>query len=259
MVQGVDPAELKRHWGPFDPGNVGSYPGRVERIFPGAMEETILDIRETDDRGVSLITAMLSVLPGGSEQTLRTPFCHLSWGVSGGRDGAVIDFLHGQVITVAGTFLRITASFPLAANVNPPGMPATAIDVETFGGPTSQSQDPELAKEQSLLLGANVAPNPHPIAGGFGASPRLTTFHVVPAGADSDFIPIPSHAQSVTLLGTFATGDITSMAAFTIATAGAALYQIANPAPNLDQFAFPIARGVDFIQLTNGTGADILV
>ncbi len=258
MVQGVDPAELQRHWGAFDPGNVGSYPGRVERVLPGAKEETILDIRETDDRGVSLITAMLSVSPGGSRQTLRTPFCHLSWGVSGGRDEAVIDFLHGQVITVAGTFLRITASFPLGDNVNPPGMPPTSIDGEVFGGPTSPFLDPTAAKEQSLLLGASVAPNPHPIAGGFGASPRLTTFHLVPAAGESDFIPIPSHAQSVTLLGTFATGDITSIAAFTIPTAGATLYQTANPAPNLDQFAFPIARGVDFIRLTNGTGAEIL-
>lgn len=92
-----------------------------------------------------------------------------------------------------------------------------------------------------------------------GWTPRLTTFHSVPANGVGDFIPVPSHAQSVTLLGTFAVGDITSVAAFTIPVTGAVLYQAASPTPNLDQFAFAIARGVEFIQLSNGTGQEIQV
>src|SRR5438309_904377 len=165
MVQ-HDPAEGSRTWGAFDPGNVGSYPGRVEKVLPGAVEQTILDIRATDDRGVSLVSVMLSVLPGGSGGGLRTPFCHLSWGISGGRDQAIIDWLHGQVITVAGTFLRIGASFPFAANVNPPGMPPTGLDSETFGdvtlnAPPEGTPSSLTPQPDTLLLGANVAPNPH--------------------------------------------------------------------------------------------------
>lgn len=257
MVQS-DPAERARAWGPFDPGNVGSYPGRVEKIFPGAAEQTILDVRATDDRNVSLVSVMLSVLPGGNEVTLRAPFCHLSWGVAGGRDQAVIDWLHGQVVTVAGTFLRIGATFPLAKNLNPPGIPPTGVDPETFGGPTTQATDPDLAQQQMLLLGANVAPNPHSVAA-FGATPRLTTFHSIPAGGQSDFVPIPSHAQSVTLLGRFAPGDVTNMGAYSTANAAALLYQATNPTPNLDQFAFPIARGVEFVQLASAAADDLLV
>ncbi len=258
MVQ-QDLAERARTWGLFDPGNPGSYPGRVERIFAGDVDKEILDLRGTDDRGVSLITVMLAVKPGGSANPLKAPLCHLSWGVSGGRDEAIIDWLHGQAITVAGTFLRVSATYPFADNLNPPGFPPGVLDGEVFGNPTRPaSDDPEPALRESLLLGVNVAPMPH-VGPGFGWTPRLTTFHTVPAGGDSEFIPVPSHAQSVTLLGTFAAGDITNIAALTIPAAGAVLYQAPNPNSNLDQFAFPIARGVEFLQLSNGTATDILV
>jgi hypothetical protein len=254
-----DPAEAERQWAAFDPGNVGSYPGRVERIIPGANDAEILDIRATDDRKVSLVSLMLSFRPGGASQVLRTPFARLQWGVSGGRDEAFIDWIHGQVITLAASFVRIAATFPGGGeNVNPPGFPPEILP-SNFGPPGSPTQQ-EL--DESLLLGINAAPNPHAIAA-FGATPRLTTFHNVPAaGADpglSDFIPIPSHAQSVTLLGTFAPGQISLVTASSIDNSGAVLYSTANPAPNLDQFAFPIARGVEFIQLTNVTDEDILV
>jgi len=41
-----DPADTLRQWGAFDPGNVGSYPGRVERIVPGSTDTEILDIAQ---------------------------------------------------------------------------------------------------------------------------------------------------------------------------------------------------------------------
>ena len=251
--------ELGHAWGLFDPGNPGSYPGRVERVSAGDVDKELLALRATDDRGVSLITIVLSVKAGGSANTLKAPFCHLSWGVSGGRDEAVIDWLHGQMITVAGTYVRVGATYPFADKLNPPGFPPGVLSGEQFGNPMNAlGGDPELVKQESLLLGASVAPMSH---GGsaFGWTPRLTTFHTVPANNVSDFIPVPSHAQSVTLLGTFATGDITSVAAFTIPVVGAVLYQQTIPTPNFDQFAFPIARGVEFIQLSNGTDNEIVV
>lgn len=258
MVQ-QDPAERARTWGLFDPGNPGSYPGRVERVFPGDVDKTILDLRATDDRGVSLITVVLSAKSGGKVATLRTPFCHLSWGVSGGRDEAIVDWLHGQAVTVPATFLRVSATFPLNNNVNPPGFPPGTLDGETFGTPTSGSGgDPLEAEAESLFLGVNVAPLSHSGAA-FGWTPRLTTFHVIPAAGDSDFIPVPSHAQSITLLGNIEPGDVSNIAAFTIATPGAALYSVPNPTPNLDQFAFPIARGAEFIQLESAVPNDLLV
>jgi len=251
--------ELGPAWGLFDPGNPGSYPGRVERVSAGDVDKELLALRATDDRGVSLITVVLSVKAGGSANTLKAPFCHLAWGVSGGRDEAIVDWLHGQVITVPGSYLRVGATYPFAGKLNPPGFPPGALSGEEFGNPVNPlGGDPEAVKQESLLLGASVAPMAH---GGsaFGWTPRLTTFHSVPANGVGDFIPIPSHAQSVTLLGTFAAGDITSVAAFTIPMAGAVLYQAANPTPNFDQFAFAIARGVEFIQLSNGTGQDVPV
>jgi hypothetical protein len=251
--------ELGPAWGLFDPGNPGSYPGRVERVSAGDVDKELLALRATDDRGVSLITVVLSVKAGGSANTLKAPFCHLAWGVSGGRDEAIVDWLHGQVITVPGSYLRVGATYPFAAKLNPPGFPPGMLSGEEFGNPVNPlGGDPEAVKQESLLLGASVAPMAH---GGsaFGWTPRLTTFHSVPANGAGDFIPIPSHAQSVTLLGTFAVGDITSVAAFTIPMVGAALYQTANPTPNFDQFAFAIARGVEFIRLSNGTGQAVPV
>jgi hypothetical protein len=251
-----DPAEHLRTWGPFDPGNVGSYPGRVERIFPGAKDEEILDIRETDDRKVTLVSIMLSFAPGGEAIVLRTPFARIGWGVSGGRDSAFIDWIHGQVITIAGTFIRITATFPsLGESVNPPGFPPLVLP-NNFGPPGSPSDEEQA---ESLLLGLSAAP-----FAAVGTTPRLTTFHNVPAATDagpglSDFIPVASHAQRFTLLGAFTIGDISLITASTVDTAGAVLYQTPNPTPNLDQFAFPIGRGAEFIQLTNITANDILV
>ena len=251
--------ELGPAWGLFDPGNPGSYPGRVERVTAGDEDKELLALRATDDRGVSLITIVLSVKAGGSANTLKAPFCHLAWGVSGGRDEAVIDWLHGQMITVAGSFLRVGATYPFAAKLNPPGFPPGVLGAEQFGDPVSPlTGDPEQAKQESLLLGVSVAPMAH-AGSAFGWTPRLTTFHTVRANGVSDFIPVPPHAQSVTLLGTFAPGEITSIAAFTIPVVGAVLYQVVNPASNLDQFAFPIARGVEFLQLSNGTDNDVIV
>jgi hypothetical protein len=251
--------ELGPAWGLFDPGNPGSYPGRVERVSAGDVDKELLALRATDDRGVSLITIVLSVKAGGSANTLKTPFCHLAWGVSGGRDEAIVDWLHGQAITVAGSYLRVAATYPFADKLNPPGFPPGVLEGEQFGNPVSPlTGDPEVVKQESILLGVSVAPMAHGGAA-FGWSPRLTTFHTVPANGVSDFIPVPSHAQSVTLLGTFATGEISSIAAFTIPVAGAVLYQQTIPTPNFDQFAFPIARGVEFLQLANGTDQNVTV
>ncbi len=256
-----DPAEKLEAWGAFDPGNVGSYPGRVEKVVPGDVDHEILDLRATDDRGVTLVTLMLSVTPAGDINTLRAPFCSISWGVSGGRDRVVIDWLHGQSVTLASTFVRVSATFPLPDNLNPPGFPPGPIDAEAFGNPTPNIPTGNSTSErEALFLGLNAAP----FASSFSRPPTLTTFHTVPAaeaGVDgvSDFIPIPSHAKSVTILGNLAPGDISLISAFTIPVPLANLYSTTNPTNNLEQFAFPIGRGVEFVQLSNHTAADIFL
>lgn len=245
-----------REWGAFDPGNVGAYPGRVEKVLPGAFDEQILDIRATDDRAVSLTTICLTAKPANPNvETLRTAFARIAWGVSGGRDEVFIDYLQGQAVTVPASFIRTTAYYPVG-NVNPPGWPPFTPPPETFGIPFLPTEDPVLADQQALLLGANIAPQPHPQAA-FGATPRLTIYVDVPAGnvdtpGASEFIRVPPHAQSVTVLCNSAGVEPSLISAHSIRSPFASLYSETTPRSNLDaEGAFPIGRGVEWVRLWN--------
>ena len=240
--------------GLFSPGNVGSYPGRVERARPGDGPLEILDLRETDDRGVSLVTVLLSLSRAGVGQDIfRAPYAELSWGVGSGRDRALFDWLHGQSITVPASFLRLSAYYPTNDRPNPEGWPQTLIDPAIFGAAVRGDD------EAALWLGASVAPMPHPTQP-FGASPRLTTYHIAPAGNEafpgqSDLVPVPSHAQSVTVCHASDASIVLWTISSPTATSPLAAVTISNP--NLDQCAVPVSRGVDYVVLNNPTGADI--
>ncbi len=222
----------------FDPGNVGAYLGRVEKVRPGQKDVTILDARQTDDRKAGLVTVLLSVAPGGvptEVSPLRAPTAHIEWGVSGGRDFVDVDFLHGQALSITATFIRIVASFPLASEI-------------LFGGgelgPDFGVTDPN-DDAQVLLLGASLGAMPHAQAA-FGATPRLTT--IVEVGDDgAPFVPVPNHAQSVTVLAPRGVSSV-QLAAFSAPAAGAELYG-STITPGADVGALPIARGVEFVRV----------
>ena len=226
-------------WSLFEPGNVGAYLGRVEKVRPGQRDVTILDARQTDDRNAGLVTILLSVAPGGvptEVSPLRAPTAHIEWGVSGGRDSVDVDFLHGQALSITATFIRIVATFPLASEI-------------VFGGgelgPDFGVTDPD-DDAQMLLLGASLGAMPHAQAA-FGATPRLTTFAAIADDGATPFVPVPNHAQSVTVL---APPDVTNVevGAFTAPALGAELYG-SNLTPGADVAAFPIARGVEFVRV----------
>ena len=226
-------------WSLFDPGNVGAYLGRVEKVRPGQKDVTILDARQTDDRKAGLVTVLLSVKPAGvpfEVAPLRAPTARIEWGVSGGRDSVDVDFLHGQALSITATFVRIVASFPLANEI-------------LFGGgelgPDFGVTDPDDDK-QALLLGASLGAMPHAQAA-FGATPRLTTLALLEEDGSTPFVPVPNHAQSVTALAPRGVATL-DVAAFTAPAAGAELYGRAVT-PSADIFALPIARGVEFIRV----------
>lgn len=254
----------KREWGLFEPGNVGAYPGREIELKAG-QKETILDIRETDDRGAQLITVQLAAHPKRPDaDTFRAVFAELEWGIAGGRDRCIVDFLKGQCITVAGTFLRVNGIFP-RGNVNPPGWPPVIPEPETFGEPAEQYQDPATWDQQAILVGANIAPQPHPQAA-FGSTPRLSIYVELPPAEDPDtpglsaFIRVPPHAQSVTILSNTADFEPSLISFHTMATTGSSLYSEPFPLCNYDaDGAIPIARGVEWIQLQNEETFDGLV
>lgn len=252
----------QREWGVFDPGNVGAYPGRVETVLPGASDETILDIRGTDDRGVTLVTVCLcakSLDP--TRDTLRTAFARIAWGVGGGRDEVMIDYLHGQAITIPASYIRTTAYYPVG-NVNPPGWPPVTPEPETFGIARLPTDDPAIAKQEALILGANIAPQPHPVAA-HGSTPRLTIYVDVPAGsqqapAGSAFIRVPPHAQSVTVLSNADVFNPILISAHSLQTATSQLYSQSPTTNNDANGAFPIARGVEYLRLWNDTNQNAL-
>lgn len=251
---GKDSADEKREWGAFDPGNVGAYPGRVIRVRPGMLQENILDIRGTDDRGVQLTTIILGSKPCRPEfDTFRAAFAHLEFGVAGGRDDVWVDWLQGQCITVAGTFFRVNAYYPIG-NVNPPLWPPVIPEPETFGEPADPFAEPVLNDDQALFLSANVAPQPHPQAA-YGATPRLTIYVTIAPGTvqaptPSAFIRVPPHAQSVTVLSNSAVFEPSLVSFHSIQSVVASLYS-ESPQSNFDVEAIPIGRGVEWIVLWN--------
>lgn len=240
-----------REWGLLSAGNPGSYPGRVVKVRPGELGVQVLDLRDSNNADASQVTVSLSYTRSGNKQNaLRTPFAHIDFGVSGGRDSVDIDWIHGQLISVPTTFLRVTASFPANADsVNPPGFPPETLPAVDWGPSTKGLESEE------LLLGCSVGSGSHGTPA-FGTSPRLTTYHRVLGATTgvSDYVPIPSHAQSVTVCSPVPC----TITAFTRAAIGSALYASAIGAPNLDQFAFPIARGVEFVQLSNAGPNNVL-
>lgn len=238
-----------RRWGLFDAGNPGSYPGRVVKVVPGAQDVEIMDARATDDAGASQVSISLSFAPSGNKpNALRLPFARIDFGVSGGRDFVFVDWIHGQVISLTTTFVRVAATFPTNnQSANPQGFPTEQISTVPWGPALKDNLQEELLLGCSLGLGAHsVQP--------FGASPRLTTFHTIIANATSDYVPIPPHAQSVTVISPVGC----TIAAYTRQAAAAAMYASAIAAPNLDQFAFPIARGIEFVQLSGAGPNNVL-
>jgi hypothetical protein len=231
----------------FDPENVGAYLGRVERLKPGDRDVTILDVRATDDRGAQVITVNLSVQAGGSpaDRPLRAPTAKIDWGVGGGRDSVELDFLQGQLVELTASYVRISASYPLAGEI-------------VYGGgdlgPDVGRTDPN-DPGSVLLLGASIGGQSHSKSA-FGTTPRLTTWLRLAEGARySDWIPVPSHAQSVTVL---APGALPlELGAFPVANVeGRGLYFSGIGSPNLDQFAFPIARAIGYVRLTRESALD---
>ncbi len=241
--------ETEVGFGLWDPANVGSYPGRVVEVRPGDKDVAILDLRQSDDRQAAIVTITLSFRSQGTEITepLRAPIAHIDWGVSGGRDSIDVDFLHGQVLSVTATYVRITASFPLEGEI-------------LFGGGSlgqgfgiTDSEDPK----HVLLLGANLGAQPHPQSA-FGATPRLTTFVALTgeeAPLASPFVPVPSHAQSVTVLARAALGPV-NVGAFTIDQPSGLLYET-NVAEGADVHALPIARGVEYLRVSATPSEDV--
>ncbi|HKQ69537.1 MAG TPA: hypothetical protein VJT73_09365 [Polyangiaceae bacterium] len=236
----VEPSE----WSLFDPGNVGAYLGRVEKVRPGQKNVTILDARQTDDRQAGIVTVLLSVAPGGMPvevSPLRAPTAHIEWGVAGGRDSVDVDFLHGQALSITATFIRIVESFPLASEI-------------LFGGgelgPDFGVTDPD-DDAQVLLLGASLGSMPHPQAA-FGATPRLTTLTAIGDDGATPFVPIPNHAQSVTVLSRPEVGNV-EVGAYTAPLAGAELYCV-DLTPGADVAAVPLARGVEFVRVAPVSG-----
>jgi hypothetical protein len=234
-------------WSLFDPGNVGAYLGRVEKVRPGQRDVTILDARQTDDRKAGLVTVLLSVAPGGvptEVSPLRAPTAHIEWGVSGGRDSVDVDFLHGQALSITATFIRIVASFPLASET-------------LFGGgglgPAFGVTDPD-DDAQILLLGASLGAMPH-AQSAFGATPRLTTFAALGEDGATPFVPVPNHAQSVTVLAPPGVASV-DIGAFSAPVLGAELYA-STVTPGVDVAALPLARAVQFVRVvpTLATGS----
>lgn len=238
-----------RRWGLFDSGNPGSYPGRVVKVRPGDLDVEIFDARATDDAGACQVSITMSFTPSGHKaNALRLPFARIDFGVSGGRDTVFVDWIHGQVLSMTTTYVRVAATFPTnTQNANPQGFPDEKLP-STPWGPALVGNE-----QEELLLGASLGSGPHSVQP-FGASPRLTTFHTIIANSTSDFVPIPPHAQSVTVLSPVGC----SIAAYTRQAPAAALYASAIAAPNLDQFAFPIARGVEFVQLSGAGPNNVL-
>lgn len=237
----------------FDPANVGNYPGRVEPIRPGDFDKGIFDMRASDDRDALNLTVQLSRTESPASPTtplFKRAIAHIEWGSGAGRDFVDVDFLHGQMLQISATFVRVAVNYMTVDNVNPLPWPPVAIDSETFGA--SPPTDPAAL----LQLGASVTQGSHGIAA-FGATPRLTVFADIPAAGLSAQIPIPNHAQSVTVLGNFtaAAGVVIHAQASTLSD----LYAQAIPSPNLDQFAFPIAAGVDNVLLSQTGATDQLV
>ena len=230
-------------WSFFDPGNVGAYLGRVEKVRPGQKDVTILDARQTDDRQAGLVTVLLSVAPAGlpiEVAPMRAPTARIEWGVGSGRDQVLIDFLHGQALSVPATFLRIVADFPLASEI-------------LFGGgalsPDFGVTDPT-DETQALLLGASLGAMSHSQAA-FGATPRLTTIVAIEEDGATAFVPVPKHAQSVTVLAPRRV-SLVEMGAFTVPAPGAELYGKAV-SPGADLSALPLARGVEFVRVVGVT------
>ena len=139
------------------------------------------------------------------------------------------------------TFIRITADFPNANDIvlEPDGTKGPIGALPTFGFTPSDDDG------ATLLLGASIAPMPHPTPA-FGSSARLTTYVRLPSIDLSAIVPVPKHAQSVTVLGSF---TVAAINALTAPIPASIVYSSALTNPNLDQFAFPIARGVEFVQI----------